>query len=295
MKALDLFAGPGGYPTWTGVLHAEQYGVAQTRRRAILMASLDGPVTPPAPTHARYNPRKERLATAAEAELLPWVSMADALGWGPSDLVGFPRRADRGESVELNGVEYRARDLRPASEPSFNLTEKARSWRRYFVGAGITGEGRPRPVDTAPAATLSGKGTAYWIEAAEAWEESRGTPRRPARQRPDVEAPEGVHYRADAQANATVRHESTPAPTIRFGHAAADTGWVAQPEDSVRHEGVRVTVDEAAVLQSFPAAYPWQGSRSSQYLQVGNAVPPLLARAIIGELVGARNAEQEAA
>ncbi|MDV2978187.1 UNVERIFIED_CONTAM: DNA cytosine methyltransferase [Actinomycetes bacterium ARC8] len=39
----------------------------------------------------------------------------------------------------------------------------------------------------------------------------------------------------------------------------------------------RITVQEAAALQSFPVDVPWQGRQNAIYRQIGNAVPPRLA------------------
>ena len=54
-----------------------------------------------------------------------------------------------------------------------------------------------------------------------------------------------------------------------------------------------ISIREAARLQTFPDAFVFEGSKDSQYQQVGNAVPPFLSNAIARSLVKALDTEKK--
>lgn len=322
-----------GYSVAVGNLQAEQYGVPQTRKRAVLIARLhrDGTcdncghlddfhdegnfcahaacastgcyastLQLPAPTHSRYHTRaKDRL----DPGVLPWVSMAQALGWG---LNGRPSPTVTGGGTEKGGAEPIAHlsryssdstwmrssamenaTIRSEDEPAPTITAAHDTGERvWFAGAGQTAQDTAGQIprdEAEPAHTVTGKGTAAWIGA-----------------------------RFGNQEHSAVRAVDEPAATIRYGERMNANDWtferpattvvgsfnpdvIAAPgyrtsvADGSRQNApgsVRVSVEEAGVLQSFPRDYPWQGSRTKQYQQVGNAIPPLLAEAVLSAVLG---------
>lgn len=267
-----------GYDARAKVLNAEQYGVPQTRRRAILIASLDDDVAFPAPTHSRYYPRTpDKLDEGVQK----WVSMAEALGWGmprrPCPTVSTGTAAGGTDPQALGGSQARAivhgaREQgdwvdQPADHP------KATHQRRNS-GPGAARD--PRSID-APSYTVRAHGSGShpsgleWVDREKVAEE--------------------VGPRVNNQSGTEFDHAwpaDRPAPVIAGRGLAPMPGANANRfngSTKSRNDGVRITVQEAGILQSFPTDYPWTGTSTKQFEQVGNAVPVLLARAIVDSLL----------
>jgi DNA (cytosine-5)-methyltransferase 1 len=157
-----------GYATWTGILNAADYGVPQTRRRAVLIASRVRTVHRPTPTHARA-----AGAVLFGPEPAPWLSMSDALGWVRPVLVNTRGHHSAGGTAFTS------------DQPAWTLTKSTRTW-------------------------------------------------------------------------------------LLTGHPHRD----------------RLTAAEGCVLQGFPPQYPFAGTRTKVFEQIGNAVPPPLAHAVLTVATG---------
>lgn len=60
----------------------------------------------------------------------------------------------------------------------------------------------------------------------------------------------------------------------------ADLWAGGDPASTVPDDVRRITVEEAATLQTFPVGMAFAGTQSARYRQIGNAVPPVLAEAV---------------
>lgn len=341
-----------GYSVAYANLQAEQYGVPQTRKRAILVARRDGAeVSLPTPTHSRYYSRDPKRL---DEGVLPWVSMAEALGMG---LLSRPSPTVTGGGTETGGAEPIAklrrytdtddwklrsnygtngdpakRGEREAAEPAPTITSKASRMLKVESEKTYVNGNRPnsarRPV-SAPAPTVHFGERANEVT----WQEGErpqgwGLTERPAvavgnavgrgliggsgAKAGIVEAIEGGRFIDSPHGDGSSYAEKTRItveeaailqsfPPYSLREEVEEWRWKDAPATTVAGDpritsrehhshgeqnstSLRLEEGEMVELQTFQRPFPFQGTKTKRYLQIGNAIPPLLAEAILATL-----------
>lgn len=208
-----------GWQIVSDVLNAADYGVPQTRKRAIAVGSKLGRPTLPAPTHAK--PR-DRLALAVEDEsdLPTWRTVADAIGHLPAEPDGR--------------AWHRARNATRISRIRYEHVPVGGG--RFDMQASLDAAGLEHLVPRCWRNKTSGTTDVFgrmWMD--------------------------------------------RPAPTLRTEFYKPEKGRYLHPV-----ENRPITIREGALLMGFPDEFQFPEHQAMTHVgrQIGNAVPPPLARAI---------------
>ena len=239
-----------GYEADARIVDAWRHGVPQHRQRLILVALRDGaafdwprgsgPVTV---RHAIYDLPRLSVSpdTVLGAPTMPYVATPTQGMLGSDVEPGTPWPADAAGWTEGNG--------RPLSDFAVRARQGCTGDDALVVHDHVT---RPVRADDFAAFKLMDGRTLY------------------------SDLPESLRrYRSDIFNDKYNRLSwDEPSRTVT-AHLAKDGYWYIHPE---QHRSL--TVREAARLQTFPDTFRFAGCRSHQFQQIGNAVPPELARQI---------------
>lgn len=279
-----------GYTVGWTVLNAADYGVPQLRERMILIALKKGTcdtISFPDPTHRSPNPefsgwfnKRKILAdcthykpvSAKQKNLPPWVTVGDAF----SDLpvlfpaatseyrlhqpnVAFPYKCDA-----LNDFQVSMRSWYGSTPLTVNGNSFRKTLRDFPLFEQMSAGDDFRRVVEIAESMLSNASLNHGITV-------ENDPARYDALRKRIVPP----YARDKFHEKWKRLDATKPSHTVVAHLGVDTYSHIHP-----WEPRGISVREAARLQSFPDEYLFQCSMSDAFRQIGNAVPPLLSKAL---------------
>lgn len=280
------------HTTWT-VLDAADYGVPQHRDRLFIVGFRD-----PA-ARARFRWPMPTHAPPGSLFGLPYVTVRQALSLPPvPHRRGLKDGAKPGSPQGMRFLDVDAPSFaiggsvvdlldRPSPVIGAGNFNQGNGRVREKMAAALDALDQPSPCVTASEHKSAMRGTQPMSRrrrASESLSDALGALDQPAptvRANAYHEAPDPVRASRRPMANVVAELEEAgladrPAPSLRGDPRLAPAGH----HDRQQNGAVRLTPEQCAILQGFPAGWTWTGNKGSQHRQIGNAVPPPLAEAV---------------
>lgn len=262
------------------IIRCENHGVPQARHRVIIMGVREDLMHPRVATIPG-------LAVVQDAE----ISIAEALAGLPKLRSGLSRQADDPEKWRKAVVSERDRAARltrnshpDVSQRLANLCPGHNLPRSATTYTGETSEFAQSLQSSVQSVVLNHETRGHmksdlgrYMFCAVFAENFKRSPT--SREFPKGLAPYHVNWETGAFADRFRVQVRAKASSTVTSHLSKDGHAFIHWDPSQCRS---LTVREAARLQTFPDDYLFLGSRTQQYVQVGNAVPPVIARQIAG-------------